>query len=152
MQAQHIVERSDLPDDTERPIERDEAVLERECSNAFGVGLDVTEVPNVPVDVRRRAMRHFEWVKVRTSRRATVAQVARGTVGILRGCRRAIGNARTHWMWKPCSEVGVRFLTSPDTVTGAVGAGCVNVTVPLTVSPFNTTTACSDSMYVSLAL
>lgn len=94
MQAQHIVERRDLPDDTERPIERDEAVLERENSNALGVGLDVTEVPNMPVDVRRRAMRHFEWIEVRTSRRATVAQVARGTRDMLRRCRSATGDAR----------------------------------------------------------
>lgn len=44
-------------------------------------------------------------------------------------------------MWNPCSDDARRLLISPDTVTGAVGYGCMNVTVPLTVSPVNTATA-----------
>ena len=48
---------------------------------------------------------------------------------------------KTYWIWKPCSDDACRFLTSPEMATGAVGYGCVNVTVPLTVSPLKTAIA-----------
>lgn len=69
----------DLPNDTERTVQRDQGVLERERSNALRVGRDVTEIANMPIDVRRGAMRPLERVEVGASGRATVAQVTGGT-------------------------------------------------------------------------
>lgn len=62
--------RVSLPNNTQRAVQRDELVLERELGNAVSVAKDIPEVASMSVHVTRRTVVLVEWVEVRTSGRA----------------------------------------------------------------------------------
>ena len=78
------------PDNAQWAIERQLLILDAERDSAFRVGLDVSEIADMPVLVGRSAVSLIEGVEVRARRHATIAKIAESAVkrrlAIRRGC------------------------------------------------------------------
>ena len=67
------------PDNAQWAIERQLLILDAERDSAFRVGLDVSEIADVPVLVGRSAVGLIERVEMRASRNASTAEIAEST-------------------------------------------------------------------------
>lgn len=64
------------PNDTPRPVQRDDLILEREHSRSSPITLHIAQIPNMPHRVLTPSMRLVERVVMGSRRRASATQVS----------------------------------------------------------------------------
>jgi hypothetical protein len=68
-----------LPDDPQRPIERNLIISEGERSNTKFVDVNISQVANMSLHIRWSAMISVKWIEMRSSRRATIGSISKLT-------------------------------------------------------------------------
>lgn len=68
-----------VPNDTQRPVQRNQLILELEVGGTLTVRLNVAQVSNMARSIPRCTMMSVEWVEVRTCREAASRHVPEST-------------------------------------------------------------------------